>query len=197
MPLLQPGTYSCRVTSAAFVGDTTDGRCQLSVRFDDVDQPGEGITWFSSLGKLKGGGFSQDAFKFACDQLRALGWDAEENAYAFEPLGAEDSPLLGRVAEVVVVNEPYNGRDQIKVKWINDPNRPRGNVERMAPDQVKAFADKIRAAIKMPAPAASRPRPAPAVPPKTARDYANLPPAEKAALRKDLGEPAPYEDPPF
>ena len=147
-----------KVVRTGFIGEDADGRAQLSIYFEDIET-GEGITWYSSMGTLKDGGFSDKAFKFGCDQLRGLGWDAEKERWQFEALGGDDSPLVGREAEIVVVNEPYDGKDRVKVKYINDPNRPKMGQERMAPDQAKRFADRLRSHIGVRAPAATAKKP--------------------------------------
>lgn len=154
--LLPPGTHAVRVMNTGFTGEDPQGRAQLTVYFED--EAGDHITWYSSLGTLKDGGFSEKAFKFACDQLKNLGWDAEKNAYAFERLGEDDSPIRGVDCEIVVIDDVYEGKTRTKVKWINDPNR-RGGVERMAPEAAKSFADRIRSHLGVKAPAAAK-RPA-------------------------------------
>ena len=150
--MLQPGTWMVKVVRCGFIGEDADGRAQLSIYFED--ETGDGITWYSALGTLKDGGFSEKSFKFGCDQLKALGWDAEKEKWAFEALGTDDSPLLGREAEIVVVAETYDGKERIKVKYVNDPNRPKMGQERMAPDQAKRFADRLRSHLGVKAPPA-------------------------------------------
>ncbi len=167
--LLPPGTHAVRVVNTGFTGDDPQGRAQLTVYFED--DAGDHITWYSALGTLKDGGFSDKAFKFACDQLRCLGWDAEKNAYAFEALGEDSSPIRGVDCEIVVVEETYEGKTHTKVKWINDPNR-RGGVERMAPEAAKSFGDRIRKHLGVKGPVTTgKPKPAaPVVPENCEKD---------------------------
>lgn len=160
MPMLGPGTYDVVVRNASFNGKGDVP--QLSIYFED--EMGESITWYHSLGYKKDGTFSEASFKFAADALRNLGWDAEARQYRFEELGAEDSPLIGRHAEIVVQDEVYEGKTRTKVKWINDPTRPRGGAERMEPDAAKSFADRLRTSLGKAAPPAKPKPPAPAKP---------------------------------
>lgn len=161
--MLGPGKHRVVVQNAGFVGSGADGRPQLSIYF--VDDVGEGIAWYHSLGVLKDGGFSQASCDFACDQLRALGWDANERGFAFEELGEQNSPIVGREAEIVVVSDTFDGKTHTKVKYINDPNRPRAGAERMAPEQATSFLDRVRSELRKAGkavPQASAPRPVPA-----------------------------------
>lgn len=145
--MLQPGKHFVRVKNCGFQPERDGYPAQLSIYFED--ETGESISWYSGLGFKKDGTFSLAAFDYACNQLRGLGWDPDANNFAFEVLAhPETSPIFDREAEIVVVNEPFEGQDKIKVKFINDPNDPRrGGGEKMEPAAAKTFADKLRRSL--------------------------------------------------
>lgn len=195
---MQPGKYLVRVKNCGFQ-PPKDGRPpQLTLYFED--DRGEGISWWSSMGYLKDGGFSMPAFEFGCNQLAGLGWDAAARNFAFEELAdPATSPIFDREAEIVVVDEPFNGESKIKVKYINDPDRPRGGGERMEASDSKAWAESIRQKLREQGKSvptsttAFRPTPTPPVKPQ---DFS----AEDIQKAKDAGvgsEPINLADVPF
>ena len=142
--MLQPGTHAVRVVNCGYTPPRDGRHPQLVVTFED--DGGESINWYSTLGFTKEG-FSIAAFDFAARQLAGLGVTIDIDT-DFPALGQPDvSPLFNREGQIVVVNEPYDGKDRIKVKFINDPNRPRGGGERMEPDAAATFAAQLRAAL--------------------------------------------------
>lgn len=190
MGKLGPGTYLLHVTSALMTAPQEGRDPQLAVAFEDAN--GDYITWFSGLGMTKKG-FSEKAFAFAADQLKGLGWIAEERGYRFEDLNEPwPSGVLGREASVVIRNEPYDGEDQIKVAFINDPSSPKVFGERMDAEHASAFGDKLRTELAKAGknmPAVMRPFPAQAFSPET---------LEKArAAQAALAGSPPLDDLPF
>src|SRR5688500_17018420 len=98
--MLQPGKHLVTVRNCGFKPAQETFPEQLAIYFED--DAGEGITWYHALGFTKEG-FSKAAFKYACDQLRGLGWDAEANELKFEMLGdPATSPIFGVQCEIVV-----------------------------------------------------------------------------------------------
>lgn len=174
--MLQPGKHMVRVKNCGFQPEKDGRPPQLSIYFED--EVGESISWYSSLGFVKDGSFSLAAFDYACNQLKGLGWDPDANNFAFEVLAhPESSPIFDREAEIVVVNEPFDGKDRIKVKYVNDPNDPRrGGGERMDSAAAKTFADKLRVSLAKAGrsvPVGRTAAPKPAAPAQTSQNFPN------------------------
>jgi hypothetical protein len=175
--MLEVGKHLVRVTNVQFTAGGEGRTDQLAIRFED--ETGEGISWYSTLGWKKDGSYSQSGAKYALDQLANLGWNAEAQNFDFETLGAPDvSPIMGREAEIVVVDEPYNGKSQIKVKWINDPTAPRASANAMDAGAAKTFAQRTRDAMRKAGFAVSAARP-----------------AQRGAARAPATKPAPVNEP--
>lgn len=161
--MFAPGKYLVTVKNCGFQPSKDNKPPQFSIYFED--DAGEGMAWYSSLGFVSGGEFSMPAFDYACNQLKGLGWNAEERNYAFEELAdPETSPIFGREAEIVVKADTYEGVTRSKIKFINDPNAPRVGGERMDVGSAQAFADKLRDQLRkngksVPASPGARPRP--------------------------------------
>mgnify|MGYP006908209488 CR=1 FL=1 len=81
--------------------------------------------------------------------LRACGWNAEEQDYAFEQLnGGAESPLVGDAVVEIVVAERADDSGKLwpEVKWVNEPGG-QGPKERLTPEAAKSNADRIRKLI--------------------------------------------------
>lgn len=147
MPRLGVGTHDVTVKNCGFQPIKDGKPPQFAIYFEDAN--GDSITWWTTLGYIKDGTFSMAAYDFAADQLRGLGWDDVKQNFAFEELAdPATSPIFERAAVLVVVNEPFNGVDKIKVKFINDPGRVPGGGERMDATTASQFAGMLREKLR-------------------------------------------------
>ena len=187
MAMLGAGTFGVIVREIRIDNPPNGGPEQVCVAFEEPET-GDFISWFSSLGWLKDGGFSKKALDYALDQLAAIGWDGRQNGMDLSDLvsGRYD----GTPVDVVVKEEVYNGVARAKVAFINDPNNPRGPRERMDPAEAQSRAQQMRAKLlaqmgpQQPAqrPAAKPPaRPAPSrAPQSSARPVGTQPNGQPA-----------------
>jgi len=177
--MFAPGKYLVTVRNCGFQPGKDGKPPQFSVYFED--DCGEGMAWYSSLGFVEGKDFSMPAFDYACNQLKGLGWIAEDHNFAFEELAdPATSPIFGKQAEIVVKPDTYDGVTRNKIKFINDPNAPRAGGERMDAGSAGTFAEKLREQLRragknVPAASAPRPRPSAAVNPNSSPMGAPIP----------------------
>lgn len=119
--MLTPGIYRSKIINCGMKKAKT-GSDMVFVTFETTDENGEfkEISWFGSL--------SGGATPITLDNLLDLGFN---NDWDNLTSGAEIT-CLNREKEwdIVVENETYNGKTFTKVKYINDPDKPRG-MERM------------------------------------------------------------------
>ncbi len=148
MTMLGIGTYDATVKNCGYQ-PIKDGRPpQLSIYFED-DAGAGAISWFTTLGYIKDGTFSMKAYEFAADQLRGLGWDDAKQNFRFEELAdPATSPIFGVHAQIVVANDPFNGVDKIKVKYINAAGYVPGGGERMDAQTTHQWADLLRTKLR-------------------------------------------------
>lgn len=178
MPRLQqPGTYLAKVV-AAFEKVASTGTEQLGITFEigaDVPEDVGHITAYRAMTPATWE-------KFVKRELLALGWDADARNLAFEEIVGEQSVLIGREAEIKVVEEEgQDGQPRLVVKFINAPGGAPARPE-MSAEEAKAFGDRLRAKLRGTKPPAAK---APSAPP--AKGPAKLP-AKKPA--KDIAAAA-------
>lgn len=187
--MLCVGRHAVRVANHQFTTPPGGGPKQLSIYFED--EMGEGIAWYHALGWKKDGTYSVESYKVAEDSLLNLGWNAEAENYQFEKLDGT-GVLVGRSAEIVVVDEPWQGQSKIKVKYINDPNRPRAGVERMDPAESMSFAERTRAALRAAGRSVTAARPSVPKPQATQFSNEDLARARAAGAHNDPLDEAPF-----
>lgn len=149
--MVSAGQKFAKVTAHA-LGRAGTGNEQIAISFD---VEGEGsITWY--------GYFTDAAYKTTERALIALGWNPEENNYAFDQLN-ETEILVGAEAMLVCEDdEDQEGRPVVRVRWVNSPNG--GGValkERLTAEEASSFAANLRKRIiATKGPGASKARPA-------------------------------------
>lgn len=159
---MRKGTYLARVVGCWLTEPKSGRDPQLAIQFENEFQ--ERLTWYGNLGWTKTG-FNRQSFDIDMKTLAALGWDAPAHGYELELLtDASVSPIFDKEAEIVVVEETYEGKTNPKIKYVNDPNKPRPGTERMAPETARVFGTKLReqlarsgAKVEPPAPRAATP----------------------------------------
>ncbi len=98
---------------------------------------------------------SEKAKARTLDTLKALGWDAAENDYDFNLMEFEN-PLRGKAAEVETQSEFYNGKDTVRIAFLNAPgSRPAPKT--LTPERRAELAASVRASMGLP------PKPRPSV----------------------------------
>lgn len=174
------------------LGSASTGTEQVCVLFGYKHPDGDErtINWY--------GYFSSDkSTEIADEALTNLGWNPAENAYAYNSLNGDDSPLVGKTAQLVLdYEDDRDGQERLKVKFVNRGGGGLGLKERMSPEDAAAFAAKRRA-MAGGAPVASA-RPKPAQPPaKQENAFRNPTPEQRAAATRPAGADAEFDDIPF
>ncbi len=132
------------------LGTTSTGKEQLAITFDHDDTSYPSVTKYLF--------FTDASLPITRDDLAALGWDPEANAWAIDELLASGS-LIGARADLVCAYEEYNGKRTLKVKFINAPGERRGALkDRMTPDQAKSFTSSLRNRLGVTGGATRRPQ---------------------------------------
>lgn len=127
--MIDPGKYRARVVDAG-MSKTKAGRERAEV---DFAVEGETLTWAGYFGdNVDSGGKSLTERTF--DALRACGLKDDDLSRLHELAGGE--------ASVTVEHEEYEGKTRAKIRFVN-PLRAR-----MAPEEAKAFAQRMRDKIK-------------------------------------------------
>ncbi len=158
--LTQPGTYRAH-PNGFDLGYTKDSKPQIAVQFDILEGNGEPtgstITWF--------GYFTDKSRDITFKALRACGWVGDD-IDAPDGFGSQD-------VEIVVEEDTYEGKTQLKVRWVNKPGAGIALQKPMNADERKRFAAEMKGFVlkanggKPSAPTPAKPpagnaRPAPA-----------------------------------
>jgi hypothetical protein len=146
MSNLRPGTFAARGVSGA-LGFTEGGKEQVAVQLEILSEEflGETITYY--------GYFTEKTQERTIESLRLLGWSSDD-LFDLSGIGSTE-------VRVVIEEEDYNGKLQLKVKWINGP----GGLALKAPmsdGEARAFSARMKGAVlaskqRAPATTASRP----------------------------------------
>lgn len=122
------GTHRARAAEWA-LGMSQTGKEQIAVMFRITEGLHEGkhITWF--------GFFTEGTLDRTLESLRHCGWDSDSLA-ELDSLGANE-------VDLVIEDETYEGKTRSRVKWVNRVSKL-ALKEQMTPDQVKAFAARLR-----------------------------------------------------
>ena len=151
------------------LGVAGTGKQQLAVTFEYQDEEGRRrlVTSYHF--------FTDAALPWTVEALRAMGWDPEQNNWDVLSLDATDL-LKGREVVLVLEEEEYpegSGQFHTKVRFVNAPGG--AGVERLAPDEAKAFASDLRKRLMQAAP------PKAGVPKKAGSAPATVPPKASVA----------------
>jgi hypothetical protein len=135
--------------------DEPEGKA-ASVRILFHTDTGEEITAWLSLKTEYGAGKQKSAFDITLDTLRsAFGFDDN-----FETL---PSQVEGKECDIVTEFETYNGKERLRVKFVNPPG---GGMKAATPPRVSTLAA-LSAQAKRIARPAGAPKPAPVARPAT------------------------------
>ncbi len=126
-----PGRYNARAIEWG-LGKTSTGKERVAVQLELTDPSvlGRRLTWY--------GYFTEGSLPHTVKALRALGWQ-----------GADLSVLDGldrNDVSIVVEHEDYEGKTQVRVKWINEPGSL-GVKTPLQGDEAKSFAARMKANI--------------------------------------------------
>ena len=159
------------------LGQATTGTEQVCVLFEYRHPEGDTrtINWY--------GYFSSDkSTEIADEALTNLGWNPAENTYAYNLLNGDDSPLIGKTAQLVLDYEDNrDGQERLKVKFVNRGGGGLGLKERMSPEDAAAFAARRRAMAGGAPVASARPKP-------VAAPRGPSPEEQRKAVEKDVFE---------
>jgi len=128
------------------LGVAGTGKQQLAVTYEYHDEEGQRrlVTSYHF--------FTDAALPWTVEALRAMGWDPERNNW--DVLSLDDTDILkGREVVLVLEEEEYpegSGQFHTKVRFVNAPGG--AGVERLAPDEAKAFAADLRRRLMRAAP---------------------------------------------
>lgn len=158
------------------LGRASTGTEQVCVLFAYKAPSGEErtINWY--------GYFSERAVEYADEALTNMGWNPAENAYAYNLLNGDDSPLIGKTAQLVLDYEPDDQSEtgeRLKVKFVNRGGGGLGLKERMSPEDAAAFAARRRAMAGGAPVASARPKP-------VAAPRGPSPEEQRKAVEKDV-----------
>jgi hypothetical protein len=177
---LQAGTYRARAVEAE-LGLAGNGTERVAVLFEVTEEgpyQGERITWY--------GYFTDGAFARTVESLRHAGWQGDDLA--------DLSTVGSRDCAIVVDWETYDGREYLRVKWVNAGGGGLALKTRMDDAAKRAFAARMRGQVvaagggaRSAAPAArslaSAPRgSATAAPRRTAAPAAGAPPVDDSDI---------------
>lgn len=129
---LHPGKFRMKARGAQ-LAYTKDDNDQVAVELValDPDYAGESITWFGS--------FAEKAFDITISSLRNAGWQGDD-------LGDLSSVADGQECVAVLVEDEYEGKLSLKVRWINAA----GGVavkKPMSDDQARSFGARMRSLV--------------------------------------------------
>ncbi|NUN51409.1 MAG: hypothetical protein HUU06_01300, partial [Planctomycetaceae bacterium] len=144
---LRDGQWKVDATVVKSVlGVAGTGKQQLAVTFEYQDEEGRRrlVTSFHF--------FTDAALPWTVEALRAMGWDPEANNW--DVLSLDDTDVLkGRAVVLVLEEEEYpegSGQFHTKVRFVNAAGG--AGVERLAPEEAKAFAADLRKRLMRVAP---------------------------------------------
>ena len=141
-----PGRHTVKIAGTT-LSTTSTGKEQIVIRFQN--QAGDYISAYRY--------FSDRALEYTAKDLKALGWDPDQNGWEIDRLHESDV-LLGAPAEIVVTTETYNGSETLKVKFINAPGGGGGLPGAMSTEEARGFASMLRSRLGVSAaPAAPSP----------------------------------------
>lgn len=109
MSSIQPGKYRARAQADSVqFGESKNGTEQIAITFDLLDESdapsGQTITWI--------GFFSEKTEARTVESVGHCGWDMAT--------GPTNAPhVADNVVELVLEDEPYEGKSYLRVKWIN------------------------------------------------------------------------------
>jgi uncharacterized membrane protein YgcG len=143
LPLVK-AYYAARasVTPISFGETTKDGetRYQIAVEFQIEDHPefaGETITWI--------GHFTDATAERSLESLQVAGWQGEDVS---ELKGVPGNEVLPDVVSLACDVDDYDGKQRLKVQWVN---RPRGHFQfkqEADPGALRALGARLRATAK-------------------------------------------------
>jgi hypothetical protein len=130
MPHIEPGTYRATATNEFNFQQAKTGSQYLRLYFRLIDNPEVTIGW--------SGFFTEKTQARTLEALRACGWRGDDLSQISFPGGNE--------VLLVVEDEEYNGKTHSRVAFVNAIRGPSVK-NAMAPQDVKAFAARMRGAI--------------------------------------------------
>lgn len=122
------GKHMARVVDVMF-GNSSNGNPQVAIQFEGDE--GFYGTWY--------GFFTPDAIKWIRKTVRALGIEWHEKDDATFDVSTLYDLLPGREAQIVVETEEYEGKERLRVRWVNEPGGG-GLRNPMSRDDARAFA---------------------------------------------------------
>lgn len=125
------GTYRARAVEAE-LGYASTGTEQVAVSFEllEGDAAGQRITWY--------GYFSDKGAARTIESLKHCGWDGN----------LEDLSTVGcQECQIVLDWEEFNGRESLRVKWVNGLGQGLAVKNRMDPAQRAAFAQRMKSTV--------------------------------------------------
>lgn len=132
--MLAKGTYHAHAVGAQ-IGFTSKGNEQIAVEFEltDEEYAGQHITWI--------GFFTEATTERTMESLRHCGWHGDDITEAMR------DGLAANEVQLVIDHEVYEGKTQVRVRWVNKPGSGGGMKLRAPMDdaQKRQFAAKMKA----------------------------------------------------
>ena len=146
---MHKATYRGRAIACGF-GVAKTGTHQIFVTFEiveysDADQrwlpTGEEITWI--------GAFSDKTTERTIESLGHLGWTGDNLEELDNPTPDALAALMPNDVDLVCEPEEYDGKQTLKVRWVNAPGAGRFKFATpLAGPALKGFASQMRGAIR-------------------------------------------------
>jgi hypothetical protein len=130
--MIPEGTYTAKATDSA-LGKASTGTEQIAVslQITSGEMQGQTVVWY--------GYFTERATERTLESLRHLGWTSDDIT-ALDGLGEKE-------ASIVIEHEPdQSGQPRVRVKWVNGLGSGIAMKERLAPNEAKALAARLKGA---------------------------------------------------
>lgn len=139
---LSPGQYRATCIEAKFP-DSEEGKEHIELTFAVLGlADGSPLPGYEQPTLRWRGYFTEKSRKITIKALRQVGWTGDD----LSDLSSIRMGAGGIEVELDVVQENYQGKDYLKVAWIN-PKGGRPGGAAMPEDRKKAFAAKMRGAV--------------------------------------------------
>lgn len=151
---MEKATYRARAVGAGF-GIASTGNTQVSITFallaeDDV-MTEEEITWtgtFADTVMKSKNGSQKTVTQRTLESLLYMGFTSDDLSLLEEPSREEVMGLLPNAVDIEVDVEQYEGRDRLKVQWVNRPNTGFAFKQPLKGNDMKAFAAQMKGTLR-------------------------------------------------
>lgn len=139
---LEKANYRAKATGTGF-GTTEDGKPQLAIQFEVVDEHVAGNSITAILH------FTEKTVERSLESLVHLGFASDDLELLAEADAAKCAELLPNIVELVCEPEEYDGKWRLRVRWINRAGGGKFTFKnKLEGGNLKAFAAQMKGALK-------------------------------------------------